>query len=104
MNVQKVGNALDKLLGLDPGTPGAPEKIWEVVSERFRELKQINEYQLEDFVYLTFESTHQCGGNKPAAFVETQYISNSDWSLEEVKKDCAALARLGFNILEGHAG
>ena len=35
--MQKEGNVLNELLELCPGDPGAPEKIWTVVSKRLRQ-------------------------------------------------------------------
>ena len=45
---QKVGSVLEELLGLNPGDPNAPEKIWKVVSEQFRDLSksELNRYRV----------------------------------------------------------
>jgi hypothetical protein len=95
---QKVGNGLEDLLGLNPGDPSAPEKIWKAVSEQFRDLKQSGRAIGAPCVDLTFYTWdhNQTGGQ-----VEIQYNSD-DWNLEKVKKDCAALKQLGFVKLAVH--
>ena len=97
-NKPKVGNVLEELLGLNPGDPSAPEKIWKAVSEQFRDLKQSGRAIGAPCVALTFYTWdhNQTGGQ-----VEIQYNSD-DWNLEKVKKDCAALKQLGFVKLAVH--
>jgi hypothetical protein len=100
MAYKLAGNALDVLLGLNPGAPGAPEKIWKAVSERFRELE--NEDHTSSPVHLTFRVTE--GGDDWGVDnrVLIIYDSDGEWDLEKLKGDCAALARLGFNTLNEH--
>jgi len=95
---QKVGSVLEELLGLNPGDPNAPEKIWKVVSEQFRDMKASGRAvgaPCVDLTFYTWDYT-QTGGH-----IEIQYNSD-DWDLEKVKKDCAALKQLGFVKLAVH--
>jgi hypothetical protein len=85
------GNDLDGLLGLNPAEPDAPERIWKVVSARFRDGVGV--------VQLTFAIESQ-----PYGYVTIRYLSYppEDWGFKEVEADCAALARLGFDTLRSH--
>src|SRR5260370_42598193 len=79
---QKVGNVLEELLGLNPGDPSAPEKIWKVVSEQFRDLKESGRVvgaPCVDLTFYTWDHSHT-GGH-----VEIQYKSD-EWDLERVRK------------------
>lgn len=96
--ITKAGNVLDELLvGLDPGMPGVPEKIWKAVSQRLGET--------ECFVDLTFFK--QWDDHQPSGRVTITYEyyprQSHEALLQEVNKDCAALERLGFDELVIHS-
>ena len=97
--VPKTGNALDELLGLCPGDPGGPEKIWRVVSQRLRETNGV--------VILVFTRAYD---DETTGRVSLTYFKGNDSELSkaqlwaEVKMDCAALDRLGFDSLSEYTG
>ena len=94
----KAANALDELLGLCPGDPGAPEKLWRVVSQRLKETNGV--------AILVF--TRACD-DETTGRVSLTYFRRDDSELSkaqlwaEVKMDCAALDRLGFDTLDEHS-
>ena len=94
----KTGNALDELLGVCPGDPGAPEKIWRVVSQRLGETNGV--------VILVFTRSYD---DETTGRVSLTYFKENDSELSkaqlwaEVKMDCAALDRLGFDSLDEHS-
>ena len=96
--MSKTGNTLDELLGLCPGYPGAPEKIWRVVSQRLRETNGV--------VILAFTRAYD---DETTGRVSLTYFKGRDSELSkvqlwaEVKMDCAALDRLGFDSLDEHS-
>jgi hypothetical protein len=95
--IPKAGNVLDELLGLCPGDPGAPEKIWRVVSQRLMETNGV--------LILVFTRAYD---DETMGRVILTYFKGHDPELSksqlwaEVKMDCAALDRLGFDSLEEH--
>jgi hypothetical protein len=97
-NNQLAGNVLDKLLGLNPGAPGTPEKIWKAVSQRFFEMEEKGlcvGVPVVDFTFIIERDERE------GECVVITY-NGDDLDLDEVKKDCAALGRLGFNVLQEH--
>ena len=97
--MQKEGNVLNELLELCPGDPGAPEKIWTVVSKRLR--------QTNGVVILIFTRAYD---DETTGRVSLTYFRADDTELAksqlwaEVKMDCFALDRLGFDSLVEYAG
>jgi hypothetical protein len=97
-NMPEAGNLLDELLGLCPGDPGAPEKIWRVVSQRLWETNGV--------VILVFTRAYD---DETTGRVSLTYFKGNDselWKSQmwaEVKMDCAALDRLGFDSLDEHS-
>jgi hypothetical protein len=90
-------NDLDRLLGLNPNMPDAPQRIWEAISARFRGGVGV--------VRLTFAIESRAFSKAQAhGYVTLQYPSYppEDRSFEAVKMDCAALVRLGFDNLRSH--
>jgi hypothetical protein len=100
-SIQKEGNVLNELLGLCPGDAGAPEKIWSVLSERLG--------QTNGVVTLVFTRTYE---DETKGRVSLTYFKVKGRDLElsksqlwaEIKMDCFALDRLGFDSLSEYAG
>jgi hypothetical protein len=97
--IQKEDNVLNEVLGVCPGDPGAPEKLWKAVSKRLR--------QTNGVVILTFTRAYD---DETTGRVSVTYFRNGDSELSqsqlwaEVKMDCFALDRLGFDSLVEYAG
>ena len=95
--MQKAGNVLDELLGVCPGDPGVPEKIWKAVSQRLNETNGV--------VILVFNRAYD---DETKGRASLTYFPNRDSELyesqlwAEVKLDCIALDRLGFDSLDQH--
>ena len=96
--MNRAGNVLDELLGLCPGDPGAPEKIWRVVSQRLKETNGV--------VILVFTRAYD---DETIGRASLTYFSGRDSELSktqlwaEIKMDCFALDRLGFDSLDEHS-
>jgi hypothetical protein len=98
-SMEKAGNVLDELLGLCPGDPGAPEKILRAVSQRLKETNGV--------VILVFNRAYD---DETTGRVSLTYFKAPDSELSksqlwaEIKMDCYALDRLGFDSLDQHTG
>lgn len=97
------GNILDDLLGTNPGVGGAPEIFFKLVSQRFREIRD-NEGHGAEVDLIFGKRTQEDDDLIDRDRVTLTYATHEEagWSLENVKKDCAALARLGFDTLDVH--
>jgi hypothetical protein len=89
-SIQKAGNCLDELLGLNPGEAGAPEKIWKALKQR----SSVTGAAVE----LTF---YHWDHDQTEGQVTLSYDCGD--SLDAVRKDCDALDHLRFDSLVRHA-
>ena|SRR5579863_1707408 len=95
--INKGGQVLDELLGLCPGEPGVPEKIWKGVCQCLKGTDSV--------VTLVFNRAYDDGTTGRASLTYFTRQTSELWESQlwaEVKLDCAALDRLGFDSLDQH--
>jgi hypothetical protein len=95
--INKAVQVLDELLGLCPGKPGVPEKIWKAVYLRLKETNGV--------VILVFNRAYDDETTGRASVTYFARQNSELWESQlwaEVKLDCAALDRLGFDSLDQH--
>ena len=93
--VQETGvSVLDELLGIMLTEDNAVDKIIRAVSERQRQMRENGSGAGETRVELKF--------SRPAG-QKVGITMNEHFDIEELKKDLAAVHRLGFNCVAGYA-